>query len=121
MYLTLYRLQGLGISNKGDGDMDRETAEAYGLGAIGAVKGVYEVFIKPEITAKRGWLAVGAVVLGHELLCADGHTLSEGVDKALEKHPVATTLAVGTVALHLLNVLPERLDPIHRLASYGKS
>lgn len=70
------------------------------------------------LTAKRGWLAVGAVVIGHELLCAPGHTLSEGVDRALEKHPVITTLAIGTVALHLMNVLPEAYDPIHRLAHF---
>lgn len=100
--------------------LQRETAEAYTLAVLGGIQGFYRYYIKPELTSKRGWLAVGAVVGAHELLCDDGHTLSEGVDSALEKHPVATTLAIGTVALHLLNVLPEKFDPIHQASEWLK-
>ena len=100
--------------------LQRETAEAYSLALVGGIQGFYRYYVKPELTAKRGWLAVGAVVGAHELACADGHTLSEGVDSALEKHPVATTLAIGTVALHLLNVLPEKFDPIHQASEWLK-
>lgn len=107
MCLTFLLLPGQGTSKVVNG----ETAL---LATVGAIGGAWKYYVRPELTAERGWLAVGAVVLGHELLCGHGETLSEGVDKALEKHPVAVTLAVGTVALHLLNVLPEKLDPLHQ-------
>lgn len=70
-----------------------------------------------ELSAGKGWAAIGLGVLAYEILCPDGELLSEGVDRALEKHPAATRLAIGAVALHLMNVLPERIDPVHRLAS----
>lgn len=100
--------------------MEKEAATAYTLAGFGAIQGAYKYYIKPELTAKRGWLAVGAVVGLHELLCDTNQTLSEGVDTALEKHPVAVTLAVGTVALHLLNVLPPKIDPIHQASEWLK-
>ena len=41
--------------------------EAYVLGTAGLIKGIYEVFIKPELTVERlafaGGLALGAVVM----------------------------------------------------------
>jgi len=78
--------------------------------------GVFKHVIRPEMTAKRGWIAVGIVVGAHELLCEAGETLSEGADKALESHPVATSLAIGYTALHLLNKIPPKLDVFNMLA-----
>ena len=98
--------------------MNRETTEAYVLGGIGAAYGVYNVFIKPEITAKRTWALIGGIVAAHEIACPSGELLSEGADKALERHPVLTTLAIGTVALHLANLLPSKLDPLHQTVNF---
>ena len=100
--------------------VERETAEAYALAGLGAIQGAYRYYVKPELTAKRGWMAVGAVVGLHELACGRGETLSEGVDKALEKYPVPVKLAIGVTALHLLNLLPESIDPIHQAAEWLK-
>lgn len=97
--------------------MNREEIEAWTLGGIGAVAGAWKYYVRPEITAKRSWLAIGAFVAVHELACPDGELLSQGVDKAIEKHPVLTTLAVGGVALHLINAIPEKYDPIHQLVN----
>lgn len=61
------------------------------------------------------WGAIAAGVTAYDMLCPKGDTLSEAADRGLERHPIATRLAIGTVALHLLNAIPERLDPIHYL------
>lgn len=100
--------------------LQRETAEAYTLALVGGIQGFYRYYVKPELTAKRGWLAVGAVVAAHELACDSGQTLSEGVDKALEKYPIPVKLAIGVTALHLLNLLPESIDPIHQASEWLK-
>ena len=85
------------------------------LAAIGAVGGAWKYYVKPELErfspATYAWAAIGAGVLAYEMVCPEGETLSEGVDRALSKHKLITTLAVGATALHLLNKLPEKLDP----------
>lgn len=56
-------------------------------------------------TAGFMWgLILGQVVLW-ELSCCEGQLLSQGVDRAIVKHPVATRLAIAVTALHLANVL----------------
>lgn len=95
--------------------MRNENREALVLGALGAVKGVFKEVIQPEITAKRTWLAIGALVVAHEALCGSGELLSEGVDKAIEKHPVAVPAVIGYTALHLANLLPPKIDLFHHL------
>lgn len=66
--------------------------------------------------ADRAWLTLGAGVVAYELACPRGELLSEGVDRYLVRSPWATRLAVAGVALHLLNVLPGALDPLHWLS-----
>lgn len=67
--------------------------------------------MKPET---KMWAAIGVGVVTYDILCPPGHTLSEGVDRALERNKILTTVAVGTTALHLLNVLPPKYDPFTR-------
>lgn len=65
----------------------------------------------------KAWTAIGAGVLAYDILCPQGETLSEGMDGALER-PFGRYLAIGAVAItgaHLLNALPERLDPLHQV------
>lgn len=64
----------------------------------------------------KAWLVLGAFVAAYDMLAPEGETLSEGVDRALERHPLLTTAAIGATALHLLNVLRPERDPIHLLA-----
>lgn len=99
--------------------MNRETLDAYALASIGAVQGVWRYYIQPELTAKRAWTAIGVGVLAYEMVAPEGELLSEGVDRALE-HDIGRYLTVGAVAVtacHLLNLLPEKLDPIHQVAN----
>lgn len=98
---------------------NRETVEAYTLAGIGAVGGAFKYYVQPELTAKRGWMAVGALVGAYELFCPENELLSQGVDRAIEKHPLLVTAAIGAVAFHLANVYEhlglEAIDPIHQL------
>lgn len=95
--------------------MNKEDYKLLPLAAVGAAQGFFKYYVQPELTYKRAWAVIGATVLLHDVFCGEGQTLSEGADKALEKHPVAVTAGIGVVALHLANILPPNLDPIHRL------
>lgn len=71
---------------------------------------------RPSNAARNAWIClVGGVIL-YDVLCPEGQTLSEGVDHAIEKHPILTFATIGMTALHLLNILPPKLDIIHQLA-----
>ena len=64
----------------------------------------------------KAWLGLAAGVTAYEIACPKGETLSEGLDELLEHKywRYAVGLAVGTTALHLLNILPTQVDPLHR-------
>lgn len=61
----------------------------------------------------KAWAVLGAGVVAYDILAPQGETLSEGLDTAVERHPLITTLAVGAVALHLCNALSPERDIIH--------
>ena len=65
--------------------------------------------------SEKAWLALAAGVTVYEVMCDDGETLSEYLDPLYE-HPVKRAFVIGvigTTALHLMNMLPERVDPFH--------
>lgn len=59
-----------------------------------------------------GWAAIGGFVLAFDVFAPE--TLSESVDRAIERHKWLTRLAIGVVALHLMNLLPDKADPLHQ-------
>ena len=65
------------------------------------------------------WAAIGLGVLAFDMTCKKGDTLSERVDDWLSSEKkaikVGTYAAIGATALHLANLLPERVDPFHQL------
>ena len=68
-----------------------------------------------EHPATVGWLGLIAYVGAWDAF--SNETLSEGVDRAITSHKLATFGAVAITGAHLLNLLPEQLDPIHHMAS----
>lgn len=64
------------------------------------------------ITGKQAWGILTASVLAYEIACDDDQLLSVVVDEWLETHPIFTRMAIGAVALHLLNCLPWYADPL---------
>lgn len=69
----------------------------------------------------RAWLVLAAGIIGWDLIAPRGHTLSEQVDRWLEKYPLVTWIVGGIIFGHLLNVTPARVDPVHLIFTAGRS
>jgi len=67
---------------------------------------------RSRITAGHLWCVVGAVVVACEAVAPPGQLLSHGVDRGLERAPWLVRAGVILIAAHLLNVLPEKVDPL---------
>ena len=66
------------------------------------------------------WAALGASVAAYELLCADDELLTARVQEWRER-PLTlavVTAGIGATALHLLDMLPEAVDPYHYLGKF---
>ena len=70
-----------------------------------------------RLTAGHGWAILGGYILVWEISCQREHLLSEGADRGIARAPVLTRIGIFIVAAHLANVIPEKYDPIHRLAT----
>ncbi|WP_043598926.1 DUF7427 family protein [Nocardia otitidiscaviarum] len=66
--------------------------------------------MRSRIKAWHLWVFVGAAVVVAELVAPPGELLSEGVDRALEQHPLLTRVAIEYTARHLMNDLPPQVD-----------
>ena len=66
----------------------------------------------------KAWAALIAGTALYEALCPVGETLSEGLDDFCDK-PIGKVVvgAIGAVTVaHLINVMPERIDPYHQMS-----
>lgn len=65
----------------------------------------------------KAWIGLAAYLLIVEARAPKGETLSERVDLWIEKHPGKAVWHAGVFAVgaHLLNIIPPRIDPIHRI------
>lgn len=65
------------------------------------------------------WGVLAGGVAAYEYFCPQGETLSENLDPHLEtiRGKVLIMGAVGVTALHLCNLLDQRIDPYHRLTT----
>lgn len=97
------------------------TFETYTLAAQGLVRGVFREYIEPQITAERAWAGLIGAIAVYEALAPDNHLLSEGVDRMIDKHPIATRAVIGYTSLHLMNLLPKKLDLFHHTTQIFKS
>lgn len=95
-----------------------ENREALKLGLVGLSLGVFKEVIEPQITAERAWLGLIGGIAIYEAIAPKNHLLSEGVDRMIEKHPVATRAVIGYTAAHLMGLLPEKFDAYSRTAKY---
>lgn len=67
--------------------------------------------------AALGWAALAGLIVAYEVVAPEGQLLSEEMDRALIRWPVASRVVVAIVALHLLNMIPDHVDPLHRVAT----
>ncbi|MFC4373359.1 hypothetical protein ACFO5K_04540 [Nocardia halotolerans] len=75
---------------------------------------------RSRIRAGHLWLVLVGVVTVLEVIAPEGELLSEGVDRGLEEHPLLVRAAIIITALHLINGLPQQLDPFARLPRVWK-
>lgn len=70
--------------------------------------------LRNKLTAEKAIKYGSVAIAAYEIICPDTHTISEGVDRLIEKHPILTRAVIGYTALHLMNLLPEKLDLFHQ-------
>lgn len=66
------------------------------------------------MTGRHAWTALAAAIAAYEILAQDGELLSEEVDRWIDAHPHLTRATIAIIALHLANLLPPAIDPIHQ-------
>jgi hypothetical protein len=75
--------------------------------------------------ADTAWIVLAVGVVAYELGAPQGELMSEGVDRYLTRRPGrrrdlrpwVTRAVITTTAAHLLNLLPQRVDPFYRVAA----
>lgn len=65
----------------------------------------------------RAWIILAAGIATYEVVAQPDELLSEAVDRYLEARPWFTRLLVAVVSAHLLNLIPPKIDPLHRIAA----
>lgn len=63
------------------------------------------------------WLSLAVGVAAYEMAAPEGELLSEAVDRYRRRHPILTEALICYLALHLLRRLPDRIDPLHQIAT----
>ena len=101
--------------------MERNDYRLLPLASIGIAKGFYECYVKELQPSTKAWIVLASGVIAYDMTAKPGQTLSEGVDRYLERSPVAKAVTLGAIAItagHLSNLIPEKYDPIHRLVTH---
>lgn len=104
--------------------MDRNDAKLLPLATYGIAKGIMEVYVAPTLQevnqklrpSEKAWLILLGSVALYDCLSVEHETLSERYTEFVDDHPVMAWGAVAITAGHLLNIIPEKYDPIHNLA-----
>lgn len=66
--------------------------------------------------AERAWGILAAAVVVYEVAATEDELLSSAVDRWLTRRPILTHAAVVITAAHLLNLIPQRVDPFYNVA-----
>lgn len=66
-----------------------------------------------EIKGEHGWLTIGAFVITWDILAQE--TLSSAFSRGLEHHRAAILGGMVITCLHLLDLLPDPIDPFSQL------
>lgn len=66
-------------------------------------------------SADRAWCVLAAGVVIYDVCAPTGETLSEGADRYLLRNRWLTRGVAFVITLHVCNLWPVRLDPVHHL------
>ena len=69
-------------------------------------------------TSDRAWIVLAAAIVTYEVVAQPDELMSEAVDRYLDTRPWLTRLIVAVVSAHLINLIPPRYDPLHRVAQH---
>ncbi len=69
--------------------------------------------------AGKAWAVLAGGVLAYDAVAKE--TMSEGMDRLIASHRLLAFGAVTITAAHLLNYLPEPIDPLHQLSKHTRS
>ena len=75
--------------------------------------------MRTDATLRPGdiaWIVLVAGVVLYEVCSPEDELLSDAADRYMYRRPWVTRLVVSSVALHLTNHLPDRVDPLHLIA-----
>lgn len=61
------------------------------------------------------WVTLGVGVLGYDVLCDDGDTMSEAADRYMLRHPWLVRSVAFALAAHVCNLVHPRYDVVHVL------
>lgn len=64
-------------------------------------------------SADRAWIVLGVGVLGYDVLCEPGETMSEGADRYMMRHPWLVRGVAFILAAHVCNIVKPEYDIIH--------
>lgn len=59
------------------------------------------------------WVALGVGVLGYDILCPEGDTMSEAADRYMLRHPWLVRVVAFALAAHVANAVHPRYDVVH--------
>lgn len=63
----------------------------------------------------RAWCALVGGFLAYDLCAREGQTLSEGFDSYIQARPRVSRAVVLVFVAHLINLVPDRYDPLSRI------
>lgn len=61
----------------------------------------------------RAWITLGVGVVGFDLACAEGDTMSEAADRYMLRHPWLVRAVAFGLAAHCCNLVKPAYDPLH--------
>lgn len=68
--------------------------------------------MKPPTVGEIAWLTI----LGYEFRCPPGQMLCQILDPFITRHPILSRALILYTALHMANMLDERVDVYYQLA-----
>lgn len=75
----------------------------------------------PALSGNQMWAVIIGLVAYHDACCEENQTLSESVDRGLEKYRLLIYTIVLVTVAHLLNWLRPESDPYHRFGLFFKN
>jgi hypothetical protein len=68
----------------------------------------------------NAWRLLAAAIATYELITPPEQLLTAACERGIKRHPIAVRAAIIVTALHLLGLIPRRIDPYAHLPGVRK-